>query len=520
MEQNRRHRNQLPSNIPQLQNLIKRDPSAYREEFMQQYHHYQSLRELLFVTPAQDSPHLGEIVMFLAQVTPCYPEAMANFPVELKQLLHTHSTVLHPNVRMTLCRALILLRNKGVIEPDFVLELFFALFHCQDKALRVMLYSHILADIKRINAKHKNMKVNTTLQNFMYTMLSDSGKVAARMSLDLIIELYKKNIWRDARTVNVLATVCLSPVTKMMGIALQFFLTGEEEDGTDAESESSDESDAESQALRDIVISRQTVKSGRKRERKVARARAILKQCKKRKVPPEARFMALHLIHDPQDFADKLFQCLEKATVKFELRLMMMALISRLIGVHQLFVLNFYPFLQRYLQPHQKEVTKIMTYLAQASHDLVPPEVLEPTIKAVTNNFITERNSSDAIAMGLNAVREVCVRCPLVMSRELLADLAGYKTYRDKGVVMAARSLIQLYRNVRPELLQRKDRGQPMEIGPQRAREYGELVAEQHVPGMEVSYCGKHDETPLAVLCGPLSISFEGRPIMLRVEPP
>ena len=59
-----------------------------------------------------------------------------------------------------------------------------------------------------------------------------------------------------------------------------------------------------------------------------------------------------------------------------------------------------------------------------------------------------------------------------------------------------------------------------MEIGPQRAREYGELVAEQHVPGMEVSYCGKHDETPLAVLCGPLSISFEGRPIMLRVEPP
>ena len=58
----------------------------------------------------------------------------------------------------------------------------------------------------------------------------------------------------------------------------------------------------------------------------------------------------------------------------------------------------------------------------------------------------------------LNTVREVCVRCPLVMTQELLADLAGYKTYRDKGVVMAARSLIQLYRTVRPELLQRKDR--------------------------------------------------------------
>ena len=27
-----RHRNQLPSNLPQLQNLMKRDPAAYQEE--------------------------------------------------------------------------------------------------------------------------------------------------------------------------------------------------------------------------------------------------------------------------------------------------------------------------------------------------------------------------------------------------------------------------------------------------------------------------------------------------------
>ena len=64
-----------------------------------------------------------------------------------------------------------------------------------------------------------------------------------------------------------------------MGAALRFFLTGEEEggEGDEGDSESSDESGAESRALRDIVLSRQTVKSGRKRERKVARARAVLK---------------------------------------------------------------------------------------------------------------------------------------------------------------------------------------------------------------------------------------------------
>ena len=58
----------------------------------------------------------------------------------------------------------------------------------------------------------------------------------------------------------------------------------------------------------------------------------------------------------------------------------------------------------------------------------------------------------------LNTVREVCTRCPLAMNADLLQDLAGYKSYQDKSVVMAARSLIQLFRSVRPELLSRKDR--------------------------------------------------------------
>ena len=35
---------------------------------MQQYHHYQSLHELLVHSPSQESPHLGEIVMFIGQV--------------------------------------------------------------------------------------------------------------------------------------------------------------------------------------------------------------------------------------------------------------------------------------------------------------------------------------------------------------------------------------------------------------------------------------------------------------------
>lgn len=59
----------------------------------------------------------------------------------------------------------------------------------------------------------------------------------------------------------------------------------------------------------------------------------------------------------------------------------------------------------------------------------------------------------------LNGIREICVRQPLAMNETLLQDLAQYKSHKDKGVSMGARSLIGLYREVNPEMLHRKDRG-------------------------------------------------------------
>lgn len=63
------------------------------------------------------------------------------------------------------------------------------------------------------------------------------------------------------------------------------------------------------------------------------------------------------------------------------------------------------------------------------------------------------------MAVGLNAIREICDRCPLAMSKDLLQDLVQYKTTKNKTVIMAARSLIQLYRNIDSSMLHKKDRG-------------------------------------------------------------
>ncbi|XP_040526775.1 protein SDA1 homolog isoform X2 [Gallus gallus] len=478
-----RQGNKLPSNLPQLQNLIKRDPTSYTEEFLQQYHHYQSHVEIFTFQPDKPNKELAELVMFLAQVAHCYPEQMANFPQQLKELLSYHHTVLDADLRMTFCKALMLLRNKNLINPTSLLELFFQLLRCHDKLLRKTLYTHIVTDIKNVNAKHKNNRINTTLQNFMYTMLRDSNPTAAKISLDVMIELYRRNIWNDAKTVNVITTACFSKVTKVLVAGLKFFLGKDEDENQESDSDSEDDGPT----ARDLMVRYATSKKTSKRKKKLEKAMKVLKKHKKKSKPEVFNFSAIHLIHDPQDFAEKLLKQLENCKERFEVKMMLMDLISRLVGIHELFLFNFYPFIQRFLQPHQREVTKILLFAAHASHQLVPPEIIQSVLMTIANNFVTDKNSGEVMTVGINAIKEITARCPLAMTEDLLHDLAHYKTHKNKNVMMSARTLIHLFRSLNPEMLQKKYRGKPTEASVEaRIHEYGELDAKDYIPGAEV----------------------------------
>ncbi|XP_014676222.1 PREDICTED: protein SDA1 homolog [Priapulus caudatus] len=427
--------------------------------------------------------------MLLHQVAQCYPEEMKDFPEELKSMLQRHNTTLHPEMRVVLCRALILLRNKGLVSPLSVLSLFFELLRCRDKPLRRMLYTHIVADIRNVNARARNNAVNTTLQAFMYSMLRDSSAAAAKTSLDAMAELYRRDVWRDARTVNVMATACFSKVTKVLVGALQFFLGRDDADGGAPATDSDDDSgtDDERKTESQMAVAFRVGKKTKKRTKRYERAKAAARKSKKAKRAPAFDFSALRLLHDPQGFAERLFRQLESSTERFEVRLMMLGLIAKLVGLHELILLNLYPYLQRFMQPHQRDVTKILLYAAWSAHMLVPPDVAAALVRTLVDNFVTERNSGEVMAVGLNAVREVCARCPLAMDADLLQDLACYKTHRNKSVLMGARSLIQLYREVDPTMLHRRDRGRPTEASAEaRTAAYGELDTLDHVPGAEV----------------------------------
>lgn len=124
----------------------------------------------------------------------------------------------------------------------------------------------------------------------------------------------------------------------------------------------------------------------------------------------------------------------------------------------------------------------MLACLAQACHPLVDPDTLRPALMAVVDRFVSDRSRPEVMAVGLNAVREICARTPLVMDATLLSDLLMYVKHRDKPVATAARSLLNLYRVLDPTLLHKTQRGREAAMAGAEPLRYGESTT---VDGVE-----------------------------------
>ena len=91
------------------------------------------------------------------------------------------------------------------------------------------------------------------------------------------------------------------------------------------------------------------------------------------------------------------------------------------------------------------QVTKLLAAAATACHELVPPDAIEPLLRQLVTQFVHDKARPEVVAVGINSVREICNRTPLVMTEDLLRDLSQYKKARDKPVATAARALIALF---------------------------------------------------------------------------
>ncbi|KAJ7929376.1 SDA1-domain-containing protein [Mycena leptocephala] len=477
----------LTSNLPQLQNLIKRDPEAYKEEFLQQWNHYNSIRRIFATNPDEQAAHFRELVAFISQVATCYPKETAEFPSHLSTLLLENYGTLSQDTRKTLVQNLVMLRNKDVITSIELLKSLFPLLpRTTSSSLRSFIRKTILSDIKTANIRSKNHKLNRAVQAMLFGMVErgmegevvgDKGKLRASAgpttdrlahngeeamwAVILTKELWRKGIWTDAKPVAIVALGCFHPVVKVQSASIHFFL------GSDDEKDDSDDEGEDVPDVRAMHHRREINKKTRSGDKKLQKQLNAAKKKKHNKVEATPNFSGLQLLNDPQTFGEKLYDILNRYDKRFSLdhKILLMQLLSRVMGAHKLCVLGFYTYIVKYLTHRQLRVPAILVALAQSVHDLTPPDAVTPVIRKLAHEFVHPGVASEVIAAGLNAIREVCRRQPWSMEEDLLGDLVEYRKSRDKAVTSAARGLLQLYREVNPGLLKRRERGKDASMG-------------------------------------------------------
>ncbi|KAI1135760.1 SDA1-domain-containing protein [Hypoxylon sp. FL0543] len=461
----------IEADLAGLQYKIRKDPEAYEKEFIENWQQFDAAHEKFLAAPVgADSNSLitfREQIDLIAHCAELYPQITSTFPDSLKDVLTKHHAVLEPTLREKIVSSLTLLRRKDVIDSNYLLTtLFPILISTPSKSLRMILYQKILSDIRNTNTKSTNHRVNRTMQTVLYNLVtSDRSSPKALWAVKLVRELWRRQIWGDAKTVDIMRQACLADNEKVIVGGVRFFLGGDKE-REEFEDESSDEENVDIKKVKhSIEINKKTKKSKKALERAVDR---VKKQERKKNAPHPLNFSALHLLQDPQGFSENLFEKHlqnSKSKLALESKLLVLQLVTRLVGLHKLTVISLYSWFIKHLTPRQQSASSFLASLAQGTHNLVPPDAIEPLIQKIANEFVSEASASEVCSAGLNAIREICARQPLAMNETLLQDLVEYRKSKDKGVMMAAKGLLSLYREKGAEMLRKKDRGKEATIG-------------------------------------------------------
>ncbi|KAG6437159.1 hypothetical protein SASPL_102070 [Salvia splendens] len=414
-------RTSVKLNLTSLQSIMKVDPEGYSSELSLVYDQFKSSLDLF------------------------HQQASLNY-TSISGISADHSVAKDLG-----SRAMFLAH---IIDIAETLEVFMVLQTLRGKVLRQLAFSHVIKSIRRMNQKHKNDLKNKALQNILLGMLQQEEEAISKLALITLCDLHRRKVWCDDRTANAICMACFHPSTRNMIAALSFLLDFEKIE--DDDSDDSDSQDDQATPQPQVFLSKEAMykanfkgtPSSKKKKVKLQRfIRNLKKQQRLSSEKSNTNYSSpLNHLIDAQGFSEKLFSRVQFSTnEKFEAKMMMLKVIARTIGLHHLILLNFYSYLQKYVQPHRPELTTLLAAAVQACHEMVTSILLAEFMW-----FLFLILHLLEITVGLNVIREICLRMPLLMTEELLQDLVLYRKSHEKAVSASSRSLLTLFREIWP----------------------------------------------------------------------
>ncbi|KAF0991934.1 hypothetical protein HZS_2953 [Henneguya salminicola] len=493
---------ELRANLQKVQNLIKRDPESYGSEFKLYFVHFKKVYDVQKHNASSRNDELVILINFIGSVIRKFSKSIEEFVKLLFEMITLYGMEMEVDIRLEACKMLCKFRGNKIIGAEQLMEAFIDLMDCKDKSLRINLFKMIVSDLKIGSQKsHFTQVTKNKLQTFFYKRLSDNSYSLniQYACLCILCEMWRRNTWQDLKIANAIANASLSchhRVSYRSLITMKGFISKIKE--LDVENSDDEYQEAADMINKNAKRSRVhgTSRSKKKNKRHIQKTIRAMKKAEQKRSSTETidgNTSIIRLLYNPQDFCEKMFVHVTNKNNKIEYRFLGLEVLSRVIAVHALIFPPIYEYCIKFLLPHQTGVIKILTCLATASHQLVPPEYIKPIVESICNNFVSLQNAAEVCSVGINSIREIYTRAPLAVDKIIARDLILYARDRkaEPAVVSAARSLLQLLRVVNPTVLAKRDQlgnSKNVSLPP-----YGSVVIHESVPGIDLQETDNED---------------------------
>lgn len=226
-----------------LVSRVKADPDGFHEEMIKLIKSYYEAYAKFKRIPTKRNADLAKLSIFLCQVFEYFRVDLKFIIESLSNLLETYANQMHFLNRQKTLQALTILSKKGFWKCEEAIKFYTKLLLLEDKNLRELAAKHIIYLIRKNDQAGKNSSIHRMLTNFFAKTIETGEDDLVRRVVKIMISLYNKKIWRDKKSINIIAGATLVKGEKCVRIACKFFIETTELDDEDLDSSDSDSSD-------------------------------------------------------------------------------------------------------------------------------------------------------------------------------------------------------------------------------------------------------------------------------------
>ena len=487
--------NKMCLDLNLYQDKLKRDKDLYKEEFEQFMIIFKPIFYEFLESPSKSNDKINDILIFLAHISHLYPCELAFIPNELVTLIENNYNIINQNIRITIIEYFNLLRKKDILEPTEILPMMFQLLCCQDKELRRKVERFIINDLSRINSNVKNNKINKYIKNKCTEMLNLGNnkssnnnynissfsnerdntsllldKKAARKTLKITITLFKKGIWNDDKTINIISSGCYNDDDKLCLAACNFFLSEDNVDINEKNNKHLNEDDDSSFNEMDDLKNKYKLLGGgnsKKTKKKKMKLKKLMKAVERRETRKsnkkgaiKSTFLPINLLHDPQTICERMFDKLKSLkkckTKSSNLKYKLMRLIGRISGRYKIVIPNFFAYLCMFISPRQDNLSSVFAALAEANHQYVLPVDIEPVVDQIFDRFIDSSFPPLYITLGVNAITALVEKNNNSIEKKHYDMIMDLFRVKNKSVHNSIKGFNNLVKDVIPDIKNKK----------------------------------------------------------------